>query len=297
MSKTLMQFLVMVANSWDSPPSDLRGCLLPVRIWFTVVIVASSSLAANELPKQLQGVGIDQRLGSQVPLDVRLFDEAGIPTTLKSYIDKRPSILVLAYFRCPMLCTEVLNGMVESLRRLPSEFDGTYNVIVVSFDPRDTPALATAKKAVYLCALGNQHTGRHWHFLTGDAKSTRAVADAVGFHYQYDPASEQFAHASGIMTLTPAGCVSRYFFGIHFNPNELRLGLVDASHEDVGSPIDQILLYCFHYDSADGKYTPTVMAFIRFGGGLTILSLVVLVGLNLWRDRAKSKLLLPKEAD
>jgi protein SCO1/2 len=239
------------------------------------------------LPQQLRGVGIDQRLGEQVPLDLSFRDETGQPVQLAQYFGRRPVILVLAYYRCPMLCTQVLNGLVHALWDVPLDMGDDYEVVTVSFDPRETPELAAAKKKSYLMRYHKAGGEQGWHFLTGGEPAIKRLTKAVGFHYSYDARNDQFAHASGIMVLTPRGKVSRYFYGINFSARDLRLGLVEASENRIGSPVDKFLLFCFHYDPTTGRYGVAVMNLVRLGGILTVLVLGTFIFVNWWRERRK----------
>jgi protein SCO1/2 len=235
------------------------------------------------LPPVLRPVGFDQRLDAQVPLDLGFKDEMGQSVQLGDYFGSKPVILVLAYYRCPMLCTQVLNGLVRALLDITFDVGKEFNVVTVSFDARETPALAAAKKKTYLERYGRRGAEAGWHFLTGEEDSIRRLTQAVGFRYTYDARNDQFAHASGIMILTPRGRISRYFYDITYSPRDVRLGLVEASANQIGSPVDQILLYCFHYDPAEGKYGPVIMNFVRLGGVLTLLALGALLTF-LWRE-------------
>ncbi len=237
----------------------------------------SSRAAEAQLPRSLEGVGFDQRLDQPVPLDAEFRDETGQPIRLGDCFNDRPVILVLAYYRCPMLCTEVLNGLVRALLDVPLEMGKDFNVVTVSFDPRETPELAAAKKKSYLERYGRPGAEAGWHFLTGEQDAITRLTEAVGFHYRYDAKDDQFAHASGILILTPRGRIARYFYDIRYSPRDLRLGLVEASDNKIGTPVDQVLLYCFHYDPAEGKYGATVMNFVRLGGVLTVLGIGGLV--------------------
>lgn len=223
------------------------------------------------LPGALQGVGIDQRLNQSVPLNLVFKDESGRAVPLSTYFHGRPVLLALVYYECPMLCTRILNGVVDSLNQVPFTPGRDFEVLSVSFDPRDTPALAAAKKKTYLAHYGHHGTEAGWHFLTGDDSNIQALTRAVGFHYRYDPATGQFAHASAIMLLTPGGRLSRYFYGVEYAPKDVRLGLVEASHEKIGSAVDQILLFCYHYDASTGKYGAVAMNTERVGGAAFLL--------------------------
>jgi protein SCO1 len=239
--------------------------------------------AENSLPPILREVRIEQRLNAQVPGDLEFRDEFGRKVQLRAYFNDKPHILVLAYYRCPKLCTLVLNGLRDAIQAmLGLQLGESYNVITVSFDPRETSARAAEKQRNYVASLGQPGAEEAWHFLTGEQASIDRLTQAVGFHYAYDPQSDQFAHASAIMLLTPEGKVSRYFYGVKYVPKDVRLGLVEASQGRIGSPVDQILLYCYHYDPEAGKYTASVLNFVRLGGGLIVLGLGVL-GIAMWR--------------
>jgi protein SCO1/2 len=254
-----------------------------------VLTLAVAARAEAPLPVPLQGVDFEQRLDAQVPLDATFRDEAGREVRLGDYFTNKPVILVLAYFRCPMLCTEVLNGLVRTMLDLPQTPGKEFEVITVSFDPHDTPDMAARKKATYLERFGRPGADRGWHFLTGDEPSIRRVTDAVGFHYTYDPANDQFNHASGILVLTPGGKVSRYFYDVRYSPRDLRLALVEASDGRIGSQADRVLLYCFHYDPAVGRYGPAVINLVRAGGVLTVVLIgVMVVGLRRLERRARA---------
>ena len=252
----------------------VRFSLLAVFVVAALTRLLPTASAAEDLPGELRGVGLDQRLNELVPLDLEFRDEEGRAVRLGNYFGERPVILVLAYFRCPMLCNQVLNGLVDSLKRIAMDPRKEFEVVVVSFDPRETPALATAKKAVYLESYGRPGADAGWHFLTGRQDAIRALTDSVGFHYVYDPANEQFAHASGIMVLTPQGRLARYFYGIDYPPRDLRFSLIEASEGRIGSPVDRLLLLCFHYDPTTGKYGFVVMSLVRLAGIVTLLILV-----------------------
>ncbi len=241
------------------------------------------------LPASLRDVGFDQKLDTQVPLELTFRDEDGRAVRLRDYFDGKPMILVLAYYRCPMLCDQVLNGLVRAMLDLPFDAGKEFDVLTVSFDPREQPALAAAKKKNYLERYGRPGAERGWHFLTGDEDNIQRLAQAVGFRYRYDAKNDQYAHASGIMLLTPDGKLSRYFFDVRFAPRDLRLGLVEASEQRIGSPADQVLLYCFHYDPIEGRYGPTIINFVRAGGVLTMIGIGVFT-YCLWRGGRRTPL-------
>jgi protein SCO1/2 len=241
----------------------------------------------KEVPDVLKKVGFDQQLNAQVPLDLEFMDENAKTVKLGDYFGKKPVILVLAYYRCPMLCTLVLNGVAQAMRDLPFTAGAEFNVVTISFDPRETPLLAAAKKKTYIASYGRPGAEDGWHFLTGKQDAIDRLTKAVGFRYVYDAKQDQFIHTSGIMILTPQGKISRYFYGIQFPSRDLRLGLVEASAEKIGSPTDQILLYCFHYDPESGKYTSSILAFVRMGGVLTLVGLVGMVWFLFRREGRK----------
>jgi len=224
------------------------------------------------LPGALAGVGIDQKLDSQVPLNLQFVDEYGATVPLSTYFHSRkPVILALVYYRCPMLCTQILNGLESSLKAVSFNPGQDFEIVAVSFDPKDTWQTAAAKKQTYLKRYGRSNTANGWHFLTGDETNIQALTLAVGYHYKYDPATDQFAHASGIMIVTPDGRLSRYFYGVEYAPRDVRLGLVEASRNKIGSPVDQILLFCYHYDPSTGKYGALVMRMVRVAGAGFVL--------------------------
>jgi len=228
---------------------------------------------ADGRPAPLREVAIDQRLDASVPLDLPFRDESGAPVTLARYFGKRPVILSLVYYECPMLCTLVLNGLVRALRTLTFEPGREFEVVTVSFDPRDTAELAAKKKATYLAEYGRAGAAEGWHFLTGDAAAITGLAQAVGFHYAWVPEEKQFAHAAAIMVLTPEGRISRYFFGVEYSPRDLRFGLIDATAGKIGTVVDHLLLYCYRYDPATGRYGAIAMNLVRAGGVLTVVAL------------------------
>jgi protein SCO1/2 len=232
------------------------------------------------LPTALREVRIEQKLDQQLPLDLVFRDESGQPVRLGQYFGQKPVVLAFVYYDCPMLCTQVLNAMVTSFRVLPFEIGKDYDVVTVSFDPRETNTLATAKKQVYMKYLPERmRAGANsgWHFLTGDQPSITQLTDAVGFHYRYDEATKQFAHASGIMVTTPQGKLSRYFYGVDYPARDLRLGLIESSENKIGSPVEQLLLYCYHYDPATGRYGVAIMKVMRIAGVATLLGLAAMI--------------------
>jgi protein SCO1/2 len=241
--------------------------------------------AALERLPILKDVRIDQRLDAQIPLDLPFVDENGRDVRIGDYFGKRPVVLALVYYECPMLCTLVLNGLTGSLEGINFDAGREFDVVAVSFDPGETPALAAEKKKLYLGRYGRSGAAEGWHFLTGRKDAIDRLTDAVGFHYVYDPAIDQFAHPAAITVLTPAGRVSRYLYGIEYAPRDLRLALVEAASGKIGSLVDQALLYCYHYDPLSGKYGVAIMNVIRLAGALTVLALGGFIVLTLRRER------------
>jgi len=222
-------------------------------------------------PELLRDVGVDQRLNSLIPLDLLFRDEHGKTVALGQYFHGKPVILTLVYYNCPMLCTQVLNGLDRSLEQIPMTIGKDFDVLTVSIDPTEQPSLAEAKQAVYLGMYNRPAARDGWHFLTGEGPQIQQLAQAVGFRYAYDPDSKQYAHASAIMLLTPEGKLSRYFYGVTYPTRDMRLALVDASGGKIGSPVDQVLLFCYHYDPHTGKYGLLISRVIQLSGLATIL--------------------------
>jgi protein SCO1 len=244
---------------------------------------------ANTRPPRLQNVGIEQHLDAQVPADLAFVDESGKTVKLGDYFGRKPLILNLVYYNCTMLCGEALAGLASAMRLVKFDVGDEFDVVTVSFDPRDTPQMAAVKKADYVKRYGRPNAAAGWHFLTGSAQSIDALAKTVGFQYQYDEKSNQFAHATAIMLLTPQGRISRYFYGVDFPPKDLRMGLVEASQNKIGNAVDAVLLYCYHYDPQTGKYGAMVANILKLAGGATILLLGGLF-FTLWRlDRSVSR--------
>jgi protein SCO1/2 len=228
---------------------------------------------ANVRPPYLENVGIDQHLDAQVPANLAFTDDTGRPVKLGDYYGHKPLILNLVYYNCTMLCGEALAGLTGAMKMVKFNVGDEFDVLTVSFNPQETPEIAAAKKQDYLRRYGRPNAAAGWHFLTGPAESINALTKAVGFQYQYDPKSSQYAHATAIMVLTPQGRISRYFYGVDYPPKDLRMGLVEASQNKIGNAVDQVLLYCYHYDPATGKYGAIVANILKLGAGLTILLL------------------------
>jgi protein SCO1/2 len=238
-------------------------------------------------PGPLAEVGFDQRLGESVPLDAVFADERGERVTLGDYFGDRPVIMALVYYECPMLCTMVLNGLTSTLGVLEFDPGREFEVVVVSFDTRETPTDASSTKATYLARYDRPGTEAGWHFLTGDEESIQRLTQSIGFRYVWVPESNQFAHAAGIVALTPEGQIARYFYGIEYAPRDVRLGLIEAADNQIGSLVDQILLYCFHYDPVVGKYSAVTMNIVRIAGAATVLALGSFLFLQWRRDRRR----------
>ena len=258
-----------------------RAALLALAGMFALGGTARAQSTADVM----QAVKFDQRLNAQLPLDATFRDEAGRTVLLGDYFGKRPVILALVYYECPMLCTFVLNGVVKGLKPLKSDPGREFDVVVISFNPRETPALAAEKKATYLREYGRGGTDAGWHFLTGEDASIRRVTQAAGFQYLYDEKSRQYAHASGVIVVTPEGRLFRYFYGIEYGPRDLRFALIEASANKIGTPVDQVLLYCFHYDPTTGKYGLLITRVIRLAGSATALALGTFIFVMFRRDR------------
>jgi protein SCO1 len=261
-----------------------------MRAWLIAAVIVlaflpSSARAQLQSPAQdigvrpdlLKDVGIDQKLDQSIPLDIAFRDEHANPVQLGQYFGEKPVILSLVYYNCPMLCTQVLNGLESSLKLIPMDIGKQFNVVTVSVDPTERPVLAEAKQALYSGLYGRPGAAEGWHFLTGDEQQIKRLANAVGFRYAYDPASKQFAHASAIMVLTPKGTISRYFYGIQYPSRDLRLGLVEASEGKIGTPVDQVLLFCYHYDASTGKYGLLISRLIQAAAAITVLAIAGLV--------------------
>jgi protein SCO1 len=257
-----------------------------------LILVAITSMCDAEPhapPDPLGRVGFDQHLAQQVPLDASFHDESGKRVRLADYFGTRPVILALAYYDCANLCTLVLNGVIEGLRRVDFRPGIEFDVVAVSINPNDTPALASDKKAAYLAYYGHPASDQGWHFLTGEESSITRLADAVGFRYFYDEKQKQYAHAAGITMLTPQGKIARYFYGIQFAPQDLRLGLMDASAERIGSAADRLMLLCFHYDPRTGQYGLLIQSWMQTLALATVIGLGGFVFLALRRERRSRK--------
>jgi protein SCO1/2 len=226
-------------------------------------------------PTVLDSVGIDQKMGDTIPLELKFQDESGQAVRLGSFFGDKPVILVPAYYECPMLCTQVLNGLLMGLRPLSLTAGVDFEIVTFSIDPGEGAELAAAKKIVYNEGYGRNKDG--WRFLTGDFQSIKQLTDALGYHFAHDPETDEYIHASGIMLVTPRGKLARYLFGVEFAPRDIKLGLIEASEEKIGSPIDAVLLYCFQYNPLTGKYSLAIYRLVRIAGGLTVIGIVVMI--------------------
>jgi protein SCO1 len=243
------------------------------------------NMKGADRPSPLKNVTIEQRLNAQIPLDTTFRDEYGRSVQLSSYFGKRPVVLALIYYQCPMLCTQILNGITRAARVMTLEPGKDYDVVAISFDAREKPSDAAAKKAVYMKEINQPQAPAAWHFLTGDPDNIKHVTDAVGFRYVWDVHTAQFAHASAVYVLTPQGKISKYFYGVDYSARDLRFGLIEASNNKIGTPVDQLLLFCYHFDPHSAKYTPVALGILRVAGAGTLFMLGGFVVIMLRRER------------
>ena len=247
---------------------------------------------SSGLPTALKNVGIEQKLNGQLPLDAQFTDENGNTVKLGDYFGNgRPIILALVYYECPMLCNEVLNGLTGSLKGISFDAGKDFDIVAISFDARENekPDLAKSKKAGYLTRYGRAGAETGWHFLSGTQSEIDKVTNAVGFNYQYDEATEQFAHAGGVIVITPEGKISRYLYGIDYAPKDLKFGLMDSAENKIGNPAEQLYLYCFHYDPSTGKYGLAILSILRLFAVATLLGIVGMFFV-FWRNNRKKGL-------
>jgi protein SCO1 len=267
-------------------------CSLTLLLWFCSGLPVQAHHVAQHEPDWLQQVGLDQRLHEFVPLDLTFVDETGKSVHLRDYFASKPVILTLAYYDCPNLCTLVLNGLLKALRALSLTIGTHFNVLTVSINPADTTALAAARQAQYTRGYGranaaNADATHGWHFLTGAPEAIQRLTQAVGFRYTYDATQGQFAHATGIMVLTPQGQLSHYFYGVEYAPRDVQFGLMEAAAYKIGSPIDRLLLLCYHYDPQSGTYSLAILRALRIAGAATVVALGTCMGVMLQRERRK----------
>ena len=280
------------------PPHDAKSASRGPRLGLMSIVLMSAVVSAqgnapgmrpdptmpsNEVPTALSQVSFEQRLNEQLPLDLPFRDETGRVVKLGDYFGRKPVVLTFVYYECPMLCTQVLNGLESALRVLNESIGQEFDVVTVSFDPKETPVLAAGKKKAYLERYQRPSAAQGWHFLTGQQASIDTLTRAAGFNFSWDEASHQFAHASGIVVVTPAGKVSRYFFGIDYSPRDVKFALIESSNERIGTLAERLLLYCYHYDPAQGNYGFVAMRAVRIGGGVTLLALAGFVLVSLRR--------------
>ncbi len=256
---------------------------------------APGAMPSGQMPPILKNVRYEQKLDAQVPLNLAFRDESGKAVRLADYFGRKPVVLILAYYRCPMLCSQVLAGATHAFKQLPFHIGQQFNVLTVSFDPRETPPLAASTKQTYISSYGQPQAAAGWHFLTGQQAEITALTQAVGFHYAWDAQTQQFAHATGIVVLTPKGKVAQYFYGIDYPAQDLRLALVQGSQEKIGSLADEVLLYCCKYDPNSGRYTAIIGRVLQIAGGFTLLVLGGVLFLLFYLDR-KKRLELEKAA-
>ena len=270
------------------------------RIHVALLLLTLSGIAAipasaqqSTMPAILSKVGITQNLNKQIPPDLMFRDESGKPVRIGDYFGQKPIVLSLVYFDCPALCTEVLNGELRTMNAISLNLGQDFEAITVSFEPKDTPALAKAKRDVYIGQYGRKGAANHWHFLTGEQPSIDALTNAAGFQYAYDSAIRQYAHAAAILVLTPDGRIDRYFYGVVYPARDLRLGLVEASQGKIGTLTDHAMLYCYQYDPMTGKYGVVIINVLRAAGGLTVLLLGIFMTVMFLRERKRPVIVPP----
>jgi len=276
----------------------MRGKAVGVLFAVIAAIAVAPTRAQQAAPSAILGkVSLAQNLGQQIPRDLVFRDESGKPVRIGDLFGSKPIVLSLVYFDCPALCTEVLNGELRTMESIPLDLGKDFEALTVSFEPKDTPALAKAKRDVYAGQYGRAGAAEHWHFLTGEQQSIDVLTSAVGFHYAYDPSIRQYAHAAAIMILTPDGRIDRYFYGVVYPARDVRLGLVEASEGKIGSFTDHALLYCYQYDPLTGKYGLVIMNVLRAAGGLTVLALAIFMLVMFLRDRKRAAGISPVDGN
>lgn len=262
----------------------IRAVMLLAFFGLAAAPAGAQQIAARQI---LDKVGIEQKLNEQIPPDLAFRDESGNSVRLGDFFGKKPVVLSLVYFDCPALCTEVLNGELRTMKAISLDLGKDFEAVTVSFEPKDSPALARAKRDVYAGQYGRPGAAEHWHFLTGEQASIDALTNAAGFRYAYDSSARQYAHAAAILVLTPQGRIDRYFYGVVYPARDVRLGLVEASQGKIGTLTDQALLYCYQYDPMTGKYGVIVMNVLRAAGGLTVLLLGIFMTVMFLRERKR----------
>jgi protein SCO1/2 len=269
--------------NWKHSISGVLALLLSANAASAQAVPSGTGPAAGNMPSVLKNVGFEPRLNAHLPLDLAFRDEAGRDVQLRDYFTQKPVLLALVYYGCPMLCNQTEQGVVGALRMLSFNPGRDYEVVFVSFDPRESPDMAAQKKESAMTHFRRPETASGWHFLTGSKESIDALTKGANFRYSFDQKSNLFAHASGIMLLTPDGRISRYFYGVEYPARDIRLGLVDASAGKIGTPIDRALLFCYQYDPTSARYSAAILKIIRLGGVLTMLALVA--GILIFRRR------------
>jgi protein SCO1 len=269
--------------TWIRRISFVFGLVLAAAVAGAQEVPSGTGPAAQVLPPVLQGVGFEPQLNGRMPLNLTFRDETGRDVQLREYFAQKPVVLAFVYYGCPMLCDQLEQGVVGTLRMLSFNPGRDYEVVFVSFDPSETPEMATQKKNLAMSHFRRPETASGWHFLTGSQESISAVTKAANFRFNFDAKNHVFAHASGILLLTPDGRISRYFYGVEFPSRDVRLGLVDASAGKIGTPVDHVLLFCFHYDPTTGRYSASILKIMRLGALLTVLALVC--GILIFRRR------------
>jgi protein SCO1/2 len=264
------------------------GLYVAMLVALTAVTAFSVSAQQPTAPAILSKVGITQNLNAQIPPDLIFRDEAGKSVRIGDFFAQKPVVLSLVYFDCPALCTEVLNGELRMMKAISLDLGKDFDAVTVSFEPKDTPALAKAKRDVYAGQYGRPGASDHWHFLTGEQQSIDALTKGAGFQYAYDSSIHQYAHAAAILVLTPEGRIDRYFYGVVYPARDVRLGLVEASEGKIGTLTDHALLYCYQYDPMTGKYGVVIMNVLRAAGGLTVLVLGIFMTMMFLRERRRS---------
>ena len=272
--------------NWTRAISGVFALLLGASAASAQAVPTGTGPASQNVPSILQNVGFEPPLNGHLPLDLAFRDEAGRSVQFREYFSQKPVLLALVYYGCPMLCDQTEQGVVGALRMLSFNPGPDYEVVFVSFDPRESPDMAAQKKEVAMTHFRRPETAAGWHFLTGPKESVDALTKAANFRYSFDEKSGLFAHAAGIMLLTPDGRISRYFYGVEYPARDLRLGLVDASAGKIGTPIDRALLFCYRYDPTSARYSASILSIIRLAGILTVLGLVAAILIFRRRDIA-----------
>ncbi len=269
--------------NWTRAISGVFALLLGASAAAAQAVPSDTGPAAQNMPSVLRNVGFEPPLNAHLPLDLAFRDEAGRSVHLRDYFTRKPVLLALVYYGCPMLCSQVQQGVVGALRMLSFNPGRDYEVVFVSFDPRESSDMAAQKKELAMTHFRRPETASGWHFLTGSKESIDALTKGANFRYSFDEKSNLFAHASGIMLLTPDGRISRYFYGVEYPARDIRFGLVDASAGKIGTPIDRVLLFCYQYDPTSARYSASILKIVRLGGILTIL--VMIAGVLIFRRR------------